>query len=98
MRRPPPVKSGTKDGPRRRGRPRVHAEAWVKVSVVLFVRQVVHLDRVADRAHQRGHPSVSRAGLIRGVIDGLLNTGMDLSVHASERALRDHVTKRIRRA
>src|SRR5258706_5603872 len=80
------------------GRPPVHVEPWVKVSVVLFARQVVHLDRVADRSRKRGHKAVTRAGLIRGVLDGLLNTGMDLSIHASETALRDHITKRLGRA
>src|SRR5258705_144834 len=30
-----------------RGRPPVHNETWSKVSVVLFDRQIVHLDRIA---------------------------------------------------
>jgi hypothetical protein len=76
----------------------VHAEAWLKVSVVLFARQVVHLDRVAKKSHQRGHKAITRAGLIRGVLDGMLNTGMDLSVHESEAALRNHITKHMGRA
>jgi hypothetical protein len=90
-----PRTKGRTPGP---GRPPVHAEPWVKVSVVLFARQVSHLDRAADRSRQRGHKAVTRAGLIRGVLDGMLNTGMDLSIHATEAALRDHITKRLGRA
>ena len=34
-------------GTRRPGRPPVHEEAWTKVTVVLFNRQIVFLDRLA---------------------------------------------------
>jgi hypothetical protein len=76
----------------------VHDEAWVKVSVVLFARQVAHLDRVSSTCRRRGHKAMTRAGLIRGMIDGMLNSDIDLSKHASEVDLRDHITKRIGRA
>lgn len=94
----PAPKTRAKSQPTGPGRPPVHVEPWVKVSVVLFARQVIHLDRVAARSRKRGHKAVTRAGLIRGVLDGMLNTGMDLSIHASETALRDHITKRLGRA
>ncbi len=80
------------------GRPRVHAEAWVKVSVVLFVRQVQHLDRLASRARRRGHKSINRACVIRGMIDGILMSGIDLSRHASEAHVREDVANRLRRS
>ena len=35
-----------------RGRPPIHHESWSKISVVLFDRQVVHLDRVASKGLQ----------------------------------------------
>lgn len=78
------------------GRPKVHAEAWSKVSVVLFTRQVTHLDRLARKARQRGHNGVTRACLIRGVIDGVLQSGLDLSTHPSEAMLREDVTRRLK--
>ena len=34
-------------GKRKPGRPPVHDEAWTKVTVVLFNRQIVFLDRLA---------------------------------------------------
>jgi hypothetical protein len=78
-----------------RGRPRVHGESWAKVSVVLFVRQVTHLDTVTKQARKRGHKSITRASIIRGLIDGLIHSGLDLHRHPSETALRNHVAKRL---
>ena len=36
-----------------RGRPPVHQETWSKVSVVLFDRQIVHLDRLATEIRSK---------------------------------------------
>ena len=47
-----------------RGRPPVHQETWSKVSVVLFDRQIVHLDRLATDIRGRvpgAGPGVSAA-------------------------------------
>jgi hypothetical protein len=78
------------------GRPKVHQEAWAKVSVVLFARQVSHLDRLATRARRRGDKGVTRACLIRGVIDGVLRSGFDLASHSSERTIRDDIARRLK--
>jgi hypothetical protein len=78
------------------GRPKVHAEAWTKVSVVLFARQIAHLDRLTRKARRRGHKGVTRAFLIRAVIDGVLASGLDLCAHASEAALREDVARRLK--
>ena len=40
-------------GKRRPGRPPVHDEAWTKVTVVLFNRQIVFLDRLATTSAPR---------------------------------------------
>jgi hypothetical protein len=78
------------------GRPRVHTEAWAKVSVVLFARQVLHLDKLAQKARQRGHKTFTRASLIRGLIDGMIDSGHDASLHETEAQLRAHVAKRLK--
>jgi hypothetical protein len=65
---------------------------------VLFDRQVHHLDRLAGKSRQRGHTSINRASLIRGLIDGMLMSGIDLSVHATEAAVREDIARRLRRA
>jgi hypothetical protein len=79
------------------GRPRIHAEAWAKVSVVLFERQLQHLDRLARKARRRGYKSMNRACIIRGLIDGMLLSGIDLSRHSSEANVREDVANRLRR-
>jgi hypothetical protein len=80
------------------GRPPVHTEKWAKVSVVLFQRQVQHLDRLTRKARQRGHKSINRAWIIRGLIEGMLMSGVDPSGHSSEAALGEDVADRLRRS
>jgi hypothetical protein len=78
------------------GRPRVHAEKWAKVSVVLFERQIHHLDRLSRKARRDGHKSMTRACLIRGLIDGMIKSGIDLSTHPSELHVSEDVAMRLR--
>jgi hypothetical protein len=78
------------------GRPRVHSEKWAKVSVVLFERQIHHLDRLSRKARRNGHKSITRACLIRGLIDGMIKSGLDLSAHPSELQVSEDVAARLR--
>ena len=80
-----------------RGRPPVHQESWSKVSVVLFDRQIVHLDRLATDIRGRSGKVVNRAEIIRALIDGLIDSKMDITKHASERALSTQVAQRLHR-
>jgi hypothetical protein len=78
----------------------VHQETWSKVSVVLFDRQIVHLDRLAvdirgKDAHGKKAKTLNRAEIIRALIDGLLDSGMDLTGSASEADLRARVARRL---
>lgn len=79
----------TKPGP---GRPPVHSESWSKVSVVLFDRQITHLDRLFT--HRDGKP-LNRAEIIRALIDGLIDSGMDITSAGSEADLRARVARRL---
>ena len=88
-RAPAPDKQG-------RGRPKIHFEKWAKVSVVLFDRQVRQLDQLSRDAHRHGHKSINRACLIRGLIDGMIRSGIDLSVHPTERHVSEDVAARLR--
>ena len=78
-----------------RGRPPVHQESWSKVSVVLFDRQVVHLDRLAADARERNGKILNRAEIIRALIDGLIDSGMDITGSGSEGDLRARVARRL---
>ena len=73
----------------------MHQEAWAKVSVVLFERQIVHLDRLATDVRRRSGKAMNRTEIIRALIDGLIGSGMDITEHGSEATLRAHVTRRL---
>ena len=91
-----PVRSATrthtKAGP---GRPPVHSETWSKVSVVLFDRQIHHLDRLAIDIRGKTGKVLNRAEIIRALIDGLIDSGMDITASASEADLRGRVARRL---
>ena len=86
------VRLVTKPG---RGRPPVHQETWSKVSVVLFDRQIVHLDRLATDIRGKSGKVINRAEIIRALIDGLIESGMDITSSGSEADLRARVARRL---
>ena len=67
-----PVKSN-------RGRPIVHTEPWAKITVVLLDRHVAYLDRLAIDIRLKHGKAISRAELIRGLIEAAFQSGVDLS-------------------
>src|SRR5919201_193926 len=81
-----------KPGP---GRPPIHHETWSKVSVVMFDRQIVHLDRVATEIRGKSGKVLNRAEIIRALIDGLIDSGMDITGVSSEADLRARVARRL---
>jgi hypothetical protein len=78
-----------------RGRPPVHHETWSKVSVVLFNRQIVHLDRLVTDVRGKSGKVLNRAEIIRALIDGLIDSGMDITGTGSEADLRSQVARRL---
>lgn len=78
-----------------RGRPPVHSETWSKVSVVLFDRQILHLDRLTTDIRGRSGKVFNRAEIIRALIDGLIDSGMDITATGSEADLRARVARRL---
>jgi hypothetical protein len=78
-----------------RGRPPVHSETWSKVSVVLFDRQILHLDRVATDIRGKSGKVLNRAEIIRALIDGLIDSGMDITGTGSEADLRARIARRL---
>jgi hypothetical protein len=82
-------------GKARRGRPRVHREAWAKVSVVLFERQLKSLDRLTRDVRRKSGRAMTRAEIIRALIDGLIVSGIELTDYHSEAALRSHIAGRL---
>ncbi|MDP9361378.1 MAG: hypothetical protein M3P29_08005 [Acidobacteriota bacterium] len=62
-----------------RGRPIVHTEPWAKITVVLLDRHVAYLDRLAIDIRLKHGKAISRAELIRGLIEAAFQSGVDLS-------------------
>lgn len=68
------------------GRPAV--EPYQKVTVTLFNRQILHLDKVALAIRERTGQSVSRAELIRAVVDNAAGA-LDPEAAGFDQAVRD---------
>jgi hypothetical protein len=62
-----------------RGRPVVHTEPWGKITVVLLDRHVAYLDRVAIDIRLKHGRAISRAEIIRALIEAAEQSGIDLS-------------------
>src|SRR5512138_1056874 len=82
---------------RRRGRPQVHGEAWTKVTVVLFNRQIVFLDRLAANIRAQSGAAISRAQLLRSLVDAVAAADIDLTASKSEADLKATLLSRLGR-
>ena len=85
----------TAPGKRRPGRPPVHDEAWTKVTVVLFNRQIVFLDRLAANIRAQSGAAISRAQLIRALLDAVADADVDLTTATSETDLKATILARL---
>jgi hypothetical protein len=63
--------------------------------VVLFDRQVTQLGRLAAANRGKTGKPLNRAEIIRALIDGLIDSGMDIGSAESERDLRGRVARRL---
>ena len=90
----PTREAGGRRGP---GRPPVHDEAWTKATVVLFNRQIVFLDRLAANIRAQSGAAISRAQLIRAMIDALADGDIDLTSARSEQELKATLLARLGR-
>lgn len=78
------------------GRPPIHAESWTKVTVVLFDRQIVFLDRIVENIRAKSAADISRAQLLRSMVDALSETDIDLTSATSEKDLKSTIRARLR--
>ena len=83
--------------PKRRGRRPSHTEHWTKVTVVLFDRQIVFLDRLSADIRSASGVAISRAHVIRALIDALSESDVDLTGTRSEADLKATLTARLGR-
>jgi hypothetical protein len=85
------------DLPKKRGRRPSHTEHWTKVTVVLFDRQIVFLDRLGADIRAASGVAISRAHVIRALIDALSESDLDLTGTRSESDLKAILTARLGR-
>ena len=85
------------EGKRGPGRPPIHDEEWTKVTVVLFNRQIVFLDRLAANIRAQSGAAISRAQLIRALIDAVAEGDIDLTAARSEKDLKATLMTRLGR-
>jgi hypothetical protein len=79
----------------RRGRPRTHREAWTKVSVVMFERQVLELDRLTTAIRGKTGAHLTRAEIIRALLDGLGESRLDVTTVISGAQLKRMVAQKL---
>jgi hypothetical protein len=85
------------EAPKKRGRRPSHTEHWTKVTVVLFDRQIVFLDRLGADIRAASGVAISRAHVIRALIDALSESDLDLTGTRSEADLKAILTARLGR-
>ena len=79
----------------RRGRPRTHREAWTKVSVVMFERQVLELDRLTTAIRGKTGANLTRAEVIRALLDALNESRLDVTSVVSGAQLKRLLTQKL---
>jgi hypothetical protein len=80
---------------RRPGRPRTHTETWTKTTVVLFDRQIDFLDTMAAKIRAKSGAPISRAQLIRALLDAFADSDIDLTLARSETDLKAAILARL---
>ena len=63
--------------------------------MVLFDRQIHDLDRLSKDIRTKNGKAMNRAEIIRALIDGLIESGMDVTTSGSEADLRARVARRL---
>jgi hypothetical protein len=79
----------------KRGRPRTHREAWTKVSVVMFERQVLELDRLTTAIRSKSGAHLTRAEVIRALLDALNESRLDVTAVLSGAQLKGLITQKL---
>lgn len=79
----------------KRGRPRTHREAWTKVSVVMFERQVLELDRLTTAIRSKTGANLTRAEVIRALLDALSESRLDVTTVVSGAQLKRLLSQKL---
>lgn len=83
--------------PPRRGRPALERERTVKAGVVLTARQLGAIDRLALDIRDASGNATTRSDVLRGIVEGVLSSGIDLTEAVSETEIAEVIGSRLRR-
>src|SRR5437879_748126 len=87
----------TRMTPPRRGRPALERDTTIKAGVVLFARHLSYLDRLClDIRDATGRP-ITRSDALRGMVEGVAASGLDLTAAASEEEIAALIRSRLSR-
>lgn len=94
-----PEQANTRDTPKikqSRGRPLEHKEEWTKVTVVLLDKQIHWLDKLATEIRFNTKVAISRAEILRAMINAVEESGIDLSQIISEDDMKNKLLKNLK--
>lgn len=72
-------------------------ERAVKTAVVLLARQLGALDRLALDIRDTGGKATTRSDVLRGIVEGVISSGLDLTKALDETEIAETVSARLRR-
>lgn len=73
----------------------MHSEAWTKVSVVMFERQILELDKLTTTIRSKTGATLTRAEVIRSLLDALDESRLDVTNVASGAQLKRMVLQKL---
>lgn len=82
---------------RGRGRPPREGEATCQAALLLDQSVSDWLEEQVFLIWKESHQKVSRSEIVRGILQGIKDSGVDLTKHPGEDMLRDLVLKKMRR-
>ena len=72
-------------------------EPWGKVTTVLYDREVIALDELCIDIRKKTGKKLNRTDLLRGILDAVLESGLDLTGATSEAEVKAAVLAAMRR-
>ncbi|MGZ5446406.1 MAG: hypothetical protein ACXW5U_32260 [Thermoanaerobaculia bacterium] len=75
------------------GRPTVLHEPWAKITVVMDHRQVAYLDLVGVAIRVRHFTAITRAEIVRALVEFMEKSGIDFSKFSTVEAMVEYLTE-----
>ncbi len=90
------AKPSTEPPEKKTGRPK-RLEEWDKHTTILYKRQTAWLRRVTAEIMLKAGVEVKQAEIVRGILDAIVESGIDVTKATSEEDVKQMVLKKMRR-